>query len=93
MDFCGFVKQKKITYILNELPKQTKAFVPFGMPEISDQECMVLKKYAKARMNTFGFENNIIVPPHWSLIDDEYLIEELASGVVDYVDASLDDIP
>ena len=80
-----------MTYVLNELPEQTRAFVPFGMPEISDQEFKVLKIYAKSEIDTHGFENNIIVPAHWSLIDEDFLIEELASGIVDYVDASLGD--
>ena len=51
-----------------------------------------MKKYAKTRLDTFGFENNIIVPAHWSDINDDYVIEELASGIVDYVDKKLGDI-
>ena len=79
-------------YVLNELPDSTKDWVPFGMPEISDQEFEVLKMYAKNRLNTFGFENNIIVPAHWSDVDEDYVVEELASGTVDYVDRKLGNI-
>ena len=81
MEMCN-----AMAHVVKELPDCTKDIIPFGLQEISEQEFEALKTYAQSVVDTDGFENNIIIPSHWDALDDKDKIEELASGLVDYVE-------
>ena len=81
MEMCN-----AMAYVVNELPDCTKDIVPFGQKEISEYEFEALKIYSKSYIDTVGFENNIIVPSYWNALDDKDRTQELASGLIDYVE-------